>query len=370
MSNGSRALLAALRNDPQQTVLKVPNDVSPATLAGVLSRNTCITQLILSGNRHYSVADLCLVLETLETSTSASSSDVASFIGADNKHLHAVKKADTTQRSSIAAPLPSPANCQLRLSCLDLSYMDLTEAYLFHVVDFVDHCPTLMRLDLSHSVVSAIIAHSLGRIVMSHPRLTSLLLDACQIGDDGLVSWVDGALEFEHQQTQRASPNRSVASLSKLTLAHNGLTSKGLARFVDFLERHCAAVVTSADICIRSGRDDGGAVAAAIVVPLVAFNCNGNHVEKALQLRIALLSERNSEALGFAAGASRPSTRALQSRQRARREASNVDRSTAPLPSPFLYVTMLFDCVSEVHTDPDTAFPAFSLVARSGTALS
>ena len=142
------ALLRSIRNNEKSAVgLRIPPGVSPKGLATALYHNTVTTQLVLSGNAQWTLAEFCEVLESLSNSTS--------------------------------------------LKVLDLSDMALDDDFLPHVSEFVAHSESLVRLDLSHNYFTTDTARELGEAIKGHKTLRVLSVEQCDFSDEPLSAFVD-----------------------------------------------------------------------------------------------------------------------------------------------------------------------------------
>jgi hypothetical protein len=227
------ALLNAIRsNHATTTSIRVPTAVVPQSLASALQRNTVATQLVLAGNDHYSLGEFCLVLEAISNNES--------------------------------------------LKVLDVSRMDLDSAFVHHVADFVRYSTALVRLDVSCSDIDEEAAAALGAAVDGHPTLHTLVVNDCNLGDEGIAALL------------RAMPR---CNLYKIDVGHNGLTA-----------------AAAQDICEFAHKVDN----------LMCVISHGNHMPSHLTQRMNARFLSNATLLGVDAGnMSRP-----QSQQQAKRAAA------------------------------------------------
>ena len=175
-----RALLNAVRaNDPSVASLRVPAAVPARSLAAALRENTVVTQLVLSGQQHYGLGDLCELLEALSDSAS--------------------------------------------LRVLDLSNMNLDDEAFYHVADFATASSSLGRLDVSRNQITDETAKVLGQAMRDHATLRSFIADGCELGDSGCFALLEGLGEG--------------CTLHKLNLAHNNMSPAAGEALVKMVRR-------------------------------------------------------------------------------------------------------------------------------------
>jgi Ran GTPase-activating protein (RanGAP) involved in mRNA processing and transport len=138
-------------------------------LASALQVNTTIVQLVLSGNKEWSLADFCEVLESVSN------------------------------------------NENLRI--LDLSDMDLDDDFLPHVSDFISHSTSLVKVDLSGNFFSLETAREFGTALKNHPSMRHVVLEQCELDD-------------ESSQALFEAITPKGFHLERLVLAHNQLSAE------------------------------------------------------------------------------------------------------------------------------------------------
>lgn len=176
-------LLRCIRtNDKRAHALKVPAGIPINAFAAALQQNDTITQLVLSDLDNLDLGEFCLILEA--------SSNINS------------------------------------LKYLDLSRMALDDDFLPHVSEFVHHCHSLVRLDLSENYFSIDAAWELGEALRHHPSMRNLVLEQVGLGNEGLRAFLEAL-----------SPG--YCHLNRIDFSYNGITNvmaEYLSEFVDLNE--------------------------------------------------------------------------------------------------------------------------------------
>ena len=206
---GAAALASMLRANATLRLLDL--DECNVTVAGgeqladALACNTSLTTLRLSGDPVNGLPPFCAIRSALARNSmlSSTASNSASY------------KAD--QVAALTAPASSVA----------LGYLGLTRKDLRRVAAVLQDSPDVAYIDLQGTALLAEGLRTLGLpgLLASRPSLTSIQLDGCRIGDEGVVAALAPGLG-------------AAAGLASLSLAFNDLTAVAAAALASALADH------------------------------------------------------------------------------------------------------------------------------------